>query len=431
MYKKSYKGLACLLVLVFAVAAFSGAFALAQEQTIDEDISKSIGDLEVHEGITVNGDVGLNIGSAVIMGLVNGDVSADMGEVSVSGKVNGDVKAEMGKVVIDGDVTGNVTATMGEIIVNGSVGGDLKSNLGAVRVTGTVAGDVISDLGDVNIAGEVGGNVEGESNKITVNGIVDGDIKLDRGAVELGNDSVVRGTVFVNEGKVTKSEGAQAGAVEVVNELTSAELHELITLPGGISFRGLDNITDIFRDRGFWRNISFEMPRFVPFVEITGMGILGRILQKFSTMIILFALGVLVYTLFPRQVTRVREALEKNTGPVALWGVIALLVAVPLIILLVITIIGIPLILVQILAYGVAWILGYTAITLLLGGRILEAAKSESDNPLIKILIGVAILGLVSFIPVLGVLVSIAVLIMALGSSVFTRFGTDGLKAEG
>ncbi len=416
-----------MVLIIFMI--ITGTTVVAQEQVIEEDINKSVGDLEVHRETTVNGDVKLNVGAAKIWGVVNGDVSADMGEVSVFGKVNGDVKADMGKVVIDGDVTGNVSASMGEVIIEGNVGGDVKSNFGMIRVTGVVSGDVISDLGDSIISGEVGGNVKSEGKRINVNGVVAGDIELYRGIVELGPDSIVYGKIFVKEGMVRKSEGSQSGDIEIEKELTESEIDRLFTFPGGITFRGLDNITNVFREGRSWRNFNIErfMPHeLVPFVQIGVMGVYGRILQKFITMVILFVLGILVYSLFPRQVIRVKEAIENDTGTVVLWGIIALLVAIPLMILLVITIIGIPLILVEILGYALAWILGYVGITYFLGGRILETAKSENDNPILKILVGVALLGLISFVPILGFLVGIAVVIIAVGASLFTRFGSTG-----
>ncbi len=69
-------------------------------------------DIEVPDGVTVNGDIVAIFGDVTINGDLTGDVVAIFGDMSVSGTVGGDVVAIFGKVsvknggVIKGDVAG-------------------------------------------------------------------------------------------------------------------------------------------------------------------------------------------------------------------------------------------------------------------------------------------------------------------------------------
>ncbi len=412
------------LAIALALLLCVGAGVWATEETvIDEDIYKPMGDVEVKEGTVINGDVSLNMGSIDVHGIINGNVKANMGSISVYGDVNGDLHADMGSVEILGDVTGDVSARLGSVKVDGSVGGNLKNSLGTTEVTGAVAGDINGGLGDVQIDGEVGGDISSEGKIVAINGTVEGDVNLPKGMVELGPAAVVEGIIMVGEGMVDKSDGAQTGGIEIENELSRAEIDDLFSGFWGIQFPGVSGVLNIFEEGHFIRDLDLE--DLSTFVQIGIIGWFGHLLQGLLTMIILFALSVLIYVLFPRQVGKVEEAIKTNTGMAFLWGFLAFIVAIPLMILLAITIIGIPLILVLILLLAVAWILGYVGITIMLGGWVLESAKMTSDNPMLNILVGVALLGFVSFVPVIGSLVSLAVAIMAVGASLSSRFGTN------
>lgn len=240
----------------------------------------------------------------------------------------------------------------------------------------------------------------------------------------------------MDRGAVRLSPGAQAGSVEVKEELTGQEIDELFRSPGRYFFRGLD---DLFNINIQLPGIVFRPGRYVH--EFTRIPInlyrfswaawTGRLAHRLLSMIILFALAALTYTLFPRHTAVVRDALETRTGPALLWGVLAILLALPLALLLAVTIIGIPLILVEFLLLGLAWILGYSSVALFLGGRILRTTARGEGTPLGEIALGVLVLGVIAMVPVAGFLVGLAVLVMAVGVALATRFGTLAAPAGG
>lgn len=429
------------LITVLILVAISLSFYLFPMETgkaetleiIDEDITKAAGDLEIPTGTAVNGNVTLNLGELSVYGIVNGNVDNNMGEVKIIGDVNGDVEANLGQVVVDGNVSGDVKARMGEVLINGLIGGNVDASLGATRVDGSVEGNVQSGFGDLTLNGNIGGDVHSKGGHIFIGGTVKGNVHLERGIVELGPGATVVGSVTVERGLVNKDDTATAGSIEIGEEVTASELRERAG-EDGYHFRGVDrDLGERIADRVI-STVNNVLGRFGIFIPaLTGrpevsvppfMTIYGNIARGILNMLILFALASLTFALFPRQVKAAGDAVSEKTGPVLGWGILATVLAVPLMILLAITIIGIPLILVEIIVLAAAALLGYAGIADLVGKRIVKTTSSSTSGSIGTIALGVLIIGLIAMIPILGSIASLAVFIIALGAALTTRFGT-------
>lgn len=431
--------LAVVVLLLCLVVLWPAGAAAAQGNITEGDINKSTGSLEIARHTTVNGNVTVNMGEITVLGVVNGNVTGNMGTIRVNGAVNGNVEANMGEVNINGNVSGDVKARMGEVIVDGIVGGNVEADLGSVVIRGSVGGDVISGLGEVRVPGEILGGISSNGKRVIITGEVDGDVTLTRGIVELGPQAVVGGRILVEEGLVRLSKGAAVGSVEVLTELTEAEVDRLFKSGEGIIFVGLDDLVETIVDsvesalrgidlpslhrighsiRGSLRNMHHFLP-IMPF-----WGWYGNLARGLFNMIVLFALAALTFTLFPAHVRVTGEAITGKAGPVFGWGLLAMALALPLLIFLAITIIGIPLIFVEILLLAVAGILGYTALTQIIGTKIADSAGSQVVNPLGAIALGALILGVLNMIPFFGGLLSLVLFVFAVGAALVTRFGT-------
>lgn len=424
-----------LLFAVMVVGLLPADPANAETRTvIDEDVKKVAGDLTIPAGTEVSGDVTLNLGELSVYGIVNGDVGNNMGEVIIAGDVNGNVETNMGKVVVDGNVSGNVKTRMGEMVINGSVGNNVEAGLGATRVHGAVGGNVDSGLGDLTLNGSIDGDVYSKGGNIMIGGTIDGNVHLERGMVELGPGATVTGTVAVDKGVVKIDDTASAKSVEIGEEVAASELQE-DNDEKGYRFHGVDEdtgeriitrvintINNVLSRFGF----SLLIPGLVSLPEVSVspfLAIYGNIARGILNIFILFALAALTYALFPKQVQAAGDAVQEKTGPVLGWGILATILAIPLMILLAITIIGIPLILVEIIVLAAAAILGYTGIANLIGRRMIRTTASSAGS-LGTIALGILIIGLVAMIPVLGSIVSAAIFIVALGAALASRFGT-------
>jgi hypothetical protein len=90
-------------------------------------------------------------------------------------------------------------------------------------------------------------------------------------------------------------------------------------------------------------------------------------------------------------------------------------------VLLAVTIVGIPLILVQIMAIILAAILGYTALALLVGRAILSSERT--GGALLQLALGIGIVVLVSEIPFVGVVAMVSAWLLVFGAVLRSRGG--------
>ncbi|MGM0651557.1 MAG: polymer-forming cytoskeletal protein [Bacillota bacterium] len=422
-------------VMVLILLTASPGFA-EELEIIDEDIEQSSGSVTISEGTAVNGNVTLNMGDLEVNGLVNGNVQNNMGRIVINGDVQGDVSTDMGQLEINGSVSGDVRTRMGDVEVTGSVDGNIYSDLGRIQVDGNVGGNVKSGFGELDIGGVVAGDVDNKGGDITITGLVEGDVTLDQGQVEVGPEGSVNGHIYVDRGLIKKADTAAVGSMEIGEELTRSELREEMKddyADERPRERMSERIADlvITRVNDVMRRVSF-LPQIGPgkdweLFPTLFVGFYSNITRSLLNMLILFALAALTHSLFPRPVKAVGDAISLNAGPVIGWGLLTTILVIPVMILLGLSIIGIPLILVVLMVLAVAAILGYTAITGFVGGRLIYVASPSSRvNPLGTIAIGVLVIGLVSMIPIVGWLVSWFIYALAIGASLVTRFGTQG-----
>ncbi len=429
--------LASLICCLLALGTFFGTAGASTLEVIDGGIDQAAGKIEIPFGTSVNGDVKLNMGEIIVLGVVNGNVTSNMGTITVEGDVNGNVEADMGQIKINGRVSGDVVTRVGDLTVNGSVNGDLFSDLGTVRILGSVGGDVTSGIGDVYNSGQVGGDIDSKGGKVEIDGIVEGNITLGQGLVELGPLANVSGHVAVGRGLIKKEDAATIGSMEIGEELTLSELEKKTNGDGLLEERSERGLGGRIAESVIgYINTVFSGIGFLPQLSETGQwqlsrpsspGFFGSIARGMVNMLIWFALAALTNILFPKNVKVAGQAVLDKTGPVIGWGVLAAFLAIPVMIFLAITIIGIPLILVLIAVLFAAAVLGYTAIVGMVGERVVSALNYRgSVNSFGAIAVGIAIIGLVSIIPFIGSLAVLAVYVVAIGAALVTRFGLFG-----
>jgi len=151
---------------------------------------------------------------------------------------------------------------------------------------------------------------------------------------------------------------------------------------------------------------------------------LGHALAKF---LVFFALGLLVLVFSPARLDGVSGAIGRQPFKVLLAGLLGTLAMPVLTVLLVVTIVGIPLVAVQVIAILLAGIVGYTALALFIGRALpIQAHKAASA---LQLAVGTAILVAVSEIPVLGWLAMISAWLIVFGAVVRTRFGQPSAGA--
>jgi hypothetical protein len=149
---------------------------------------------------------------------------------------------------------------------------------------------------------------------------------------------------------------------------------------------------------------------------------LGRIFQAFA----LAALAVLISLFALRPMERAGDAMTAQPALSGGIGLLTVIVAFPLLIVLLITIILSPLSLLGALILFVAFLFGWIVLGLVTGERLSHMLNQSWSGPVsagVGTLVLSLVSGILSYIPCIGWLIPFIITIVGIGGVVLTRFG--------
>jgi hypothetical protein len=158
----------------FLLALFAISLAAAQADLGGK--LRSGGDVRVPADETVPTDLYVAAGTVTVDGTVQGDLVVTGGTVTLNGTVDGDVLAAGGTIRVGGEVGGDVRVAGGQVVVAGSVGEDALLTGGQLELAagGSIGEDLIVAGGQVTVAGDVTGSVTGTAGTYSRSGQVGG-----------------------------------------------------------------------------------------------------------------------------------------------------------------------------------------------------------------------------------------------------------------
>jgi hypothetical protein len=136
---------------------------------------------------------------------------------------------------------------------------------------------------------------------------------------------------------------------------------------------------------------------------------------KIFTFIGCLALGLILAVLLPKQLDQVSDFIRDNPLTVILYGLLGFVLVIPILVILAISIVGIVLIPVELLAVVFGTLFGYYAVARIIGEKLSNALGKESVSILLALVFGLVVLGLVDIIPFFGDLVAVIAGIMGFG----------------
>ena len=219
---------------------------------------------------------------------------------------------------------------------------------------------------------------------ITINGTVQKDVVAIGGDVLLGPTAKVGKEVISIGGAIHKEPGAHIGDNEVE-----------LNIPGLSSLIGFSTTTNWVG----WA-LTFKIFSFIGFV----------------------ALALVIVAVIPKPFGLISTNVQQNTLKAILLGVLGLVALVPLAIFLAITIIGLPLVALEIFIVGIAFLVGYIAIAQLVGDKIAVLLKRPALNALWVTLLGLLTLWLIGWVPVIGSVVKAVAILLGFGGVLATLF---------
>jgi hypothetical protein len=151
------------------------------------------------------------------------------------------------------------------------------------------------------------------------------------------------------------------------------------------------------------------------------LAILWTIVRTLVYVLGMIALGALFVAFIPERLDRMRHVLVARPLPALGAGVLAFLGIVPATLLLVITIVGILLIPLLWLGFGLLIALGLAVVAQLIGERLLRGTRY--GGPVATLALGALILAVVHLVPILGLLAFIVAMIAGTGAVLLSRGG--------
>lgn len=252
--------------------------------------------------------------------------------------------------------------------------------------------------------------------------------------VTFGSDVVIEGTVrksvLAIGGTITISgevgDSVVAIGARIVLKSTAVIKRDLVGLGGTIEkesgfrvdgdtvyFKGSD-ISAKFLKEGFKGIFSFSL---LPIILIF----------KLVNIVVWFLLAVVVAALFPLQITYAAAQVRTHFWPTLGTGLVAYVLFVFAVIVaavLCLILIGIPILLTLAMAGLAIKIFGKVALFYFFGESLARSFHRQAVSPLGGALLGLLLVSLIGFIPILGFLFSSVISIIGWGAVLRTKFGT-------
>lgn len=333
-------------------------------------------------------------GSVNVTTPVTGDVIAAGGNIQVLKDVSQDLAIAGGSITVLGNTGGDVRVAGGNILINGNVAGDLIVMGGTITVSPNVSigKDVIIAGGQITLDGNVLGDVEVNGGIATLNGRIQGNVKANVDSkLVIGEKAVIGGSLEY------KAKNAEALTVNIGAVITGETVFKESRL----------NTASI--DRGTVRNIV--------------IAIIGA-LALFKVVSLLIAALLLTWFFKKYSASVVKETLGDPLKMLG-RGFIALVVVPAAAILLLITLFGAMFGIIAMLLYVVMLIVSCIYAGVIVGVWLSHLVYKTTEYTITwkNVTVGVVLLTLVSFIPVIGWIVRLFVVLITLGSIASTFYG--------
>lgn len=320
----------------------------------------------------VDDDLYIATGRVNIDGRVKGDLITAGGKVRVRGQVDGDALIAGGTVDVTGRVGESVRAIGGTVTVDGVVGGDVVAIGGSLEIdqNAKITRDVAVVGGDVTLRGPVGRNVFVAAGHVVIAGNIGGNVLVRGGEVIVGAGAVIRGNLtYSSEQPVKISPDARISG----------------------------------------RVIQEQYPvRPVPSAQATRA---FRLAFGFVDFFWMLVMALVTVALVPHGLSVTADTLSARLWAALGWG-FALVIGVPiLLVVLVVSLVGIPVASLLFFAHVLALFASHAAAALAIGRVALTRASAYG-----QVAIGVVIIAVATHLPVIGFFLRLLVVAVGVGA---------------
>jgi hypothetical protein len=278
------------------------------------------------------------------------------------------------RVSIDSELEDDVFASGGVVNINAPVDGAVVSG-GRIRVNAPIRGDLFVAGGQIFIDADVEGKIVAAGGTIDINGNAK-NVVASGGNINIHSGVVIEKDAFISGGVIEHS-GDVKGKL----------------LVRGNEFLNMGNATTLdAQEGGFFPSLDVFMNIMLILVTVG-----------------FFILGIVIIKLFPKQFLAVDNKLREKPAVNILVGFVMILVSAAVIILLAITLIGLPLAAIMAMLFIISLMLSTIFVSHSLGKKIINWFGGKG-KPVFSFILGTIVLIILSMLPIIGwVILAIAV----------------------
>lgn len=304
------------------------------------------------------------------------DVLAAGGRVDVRAEVAGDAMLAGGTVHTSGVIGRSLYAAGGSVTIDAPVQRHARIAGGTLEISprGHVGGNVSAAGGTIRVLGPIGGHLVAGAGQVLIDAPVAGDVDVRAGHLALGPKAAIGGRLRHDIRSALERDPAArvAGGIEPLQAIPRAEPR--------------------------------RAARALGWVWTTGLVLLAALLAA----------------LLPQAYDRVRQALEQRPGMSALVGIGAIVCIPAAAVLLLVTVIGIPVGLLALLAYPVLLLLGFISAAIA-GGRMAlahwwPARQASRGWQALAAAVCMLLICIAAAVPWFGGLIGLGVLLFGVGA---------------
>lgn len=341
--------------------------------------------------------------------MIGGDVYDSGADASITSSASRDAFAAGFSARLDGDIGGDGHAAGFDVDIDGTIGSDLYVGGASVSIAGGIGEDVTAMGASIRLreSASVGGNARLMGGSVVIEGPIGGSLVATAGTITL--NAPVDGDVVLTGGDLTFGDNAR-----IAGKLTYTAPDQ-IDIPGSVI--ASDRIRyvkdDSWRSIEQWRDMAGESHwTFLP-------SIVGKIMAFAVTLAFLVLVAAIFLSVAPALVERGRQRIVERPGATFVTGILSLSALIGLVPVAALTLVGIPLVPIVILAIVLCWTLGYALGAYTLSLRVATAFWEMPDTTGAKLLAlaaGLLVLAILNYVPVAGWLVNFTVVLLGLGA---------------
>ncbi len=331
-------------------------------------------------------------------------------------------------------VNGNFFAAGQTITVDGRVTGDVICAGQVININGVVEGDIIGGGQTININGQVNGSVRVAGSSININGKIARNAMLFGSNIYLGDESSVGWDVFMAgatgaiRGKIGRGLKGNAASMVISGEIKNDVFLQLdksskstLIIGQGARIGGNLNYTagkeaEIADKAIISGEVIYNVPEAKTFKKPASwmkFWIWGMIYSIFAAIVI----GLVLVTLWKDRIKNLTDGMTNKVGRSIGWGAIIMFLTPVAVVLLFMTVIGIPLGLILIgiwiIALFISKVIAGIAIGQIVFAKIWPKKKFSLIWPMVA---GIVVSWIIFSIPVIGWMLSLVAVWWGLGS---------------